>query len=83
MLLYREERRTLSVALFSTAEYMVRRSRFYDPDTDLDDNYRDLIRIQADMTEAHQAARDMVLRELPRGGKGHAETHRLALLSLL
>lgn len=82
VLLYREERRTLSVALFSTAEYMVRRSRFYDPDTDLDANYRDLIRIQADMTEAHQAARDMVLRELPRGGKGHAETHRLALLSL-
>ena len=82
ILLYREERRTLSVALFSTAEYMVRRSRFYDAETDLDDNYRDLIRVQADMTEAHQAARDMVLRELPKGGDSHAEAHRLALLSI-
>lgn len=81
-LLYREERRTLSVALFATAEYMVRRSRFYDAETDLDDNYRDLIRQQSDMTEAHQAARDMVLRELPKGGDGYAETHRIALLSL-
>ena len=82
VLLYKEERRTLSVALFSTAEYMVRRSRFYDADIDLDENYRDLIRIQADMTEAHQAARDMVLRELPRGVDSYAETHRIALLGL-
>lgn len=81
--LYREERRTLSVALFSTAEYIYGRSKFYDAQSDLEATYRDLIRVQSSMTDAHQAARDMVLRELPTsGGHSHADAHRLALLSL-
>lgn len=82
LLLYSEERRTLSVALFSTAEYMLRRSKFYDSSTDLETNYRELIRVQSEMTEAHQATRDMILRELPKGGKGYGEAHRLALLTI-
>lgn len=81
--LYREERRTLSMALFSTAEYILRRSHFYDANSDLEAMYRDLIQVQATMSDAHQAARDMVLRELPTsGGHSHADAHRLALLSL-
>lgn len=82
LLLYSEERRTLSVALFATAEYMLRRARFYDSSTDLEANYRELIRVQSEMTEAHQATRDMILRELPKGGKGYGEAHRLALLTI-
>src|SRR5690606_32989820 len=67
LLWHREERQTLSVALFATADYMEARSRFYDTTTDLEDNYRDLIRYQSIMTEAHQASRNTILRELPRG----------------
>ena len=81
-LLYREERSTLAVALFSTGEYLIRRSRFYDAKSDLDENYRELIQEQAKMAEAHQAARDMILRELPTGTASHAETHRISLLTV-
>lgn len=64
-----EEQQTLSVALFATADYMLARSRFYDINEDLDNSYRRLIHAQAAMTEAHQAARDTVLRELPKGSR--------------
>lgn len=67
MLWHREGLQALSVALFATADYIKVRSTFYDMDVDLDDSYRTLIHRQADMTEKHQAARDLLLRELPRG----------------
>ena len=77
----REERQAMSVALFATADYMAARASFYDENADLDDAYRTLIQRQSAMTEKHQAARDMVLRALPRGGgfsrrrPGHAVEH--------
>src|SRR5690606_13161250 len=74
----REERQAMSVALFATADYMAARSRFYDETNDLDDTYRALIRYQAVMTEKHQAARDIVLRTLPRGS-GHGDSERVML----
>ncbi len=64
---HREEQQALSVALFATADYIATRSTFYDMDSDLEDSYRRLIPSQAAMTESHQAAREMILRELPRG----------------
>lgn len=67
---YREEQHAISTALFSTADYVAARARFYDANNDLEDCYRTLIRRQADMTEQHQTARDIVLRELPRGHDG-------------
>ena len=69
LLWHREEQQALSVALFATADYISARSNFYDVNTDLEDDYRKLIHAQAAMTEAHQAARDTVLRELPKGEK--------------
>ncbi len=60
----REKEQALSVALFATADYIARRADMYDLDRDLDENYRKLIVCQADMTDKHQAARDMVLRGL-------------------
>ncbi|TCT03780.1 FUSC family protein [Paralcaligenes ureilyticus] len=81
VLWYRIEQQALSVALFATADYMAARSRFYDVATDLDANYRQLIRTQADMTDKHQAARDMVLRELPKG-HGRGDHHRVTLLNI-
>lgn len=67
LLWHREGMQALSVALFATADYIRVRSTFYDMDADLDESYRTLIRRQADMTEKHQAARDLLLRDLPRG----------------
>ncbi|HET8597352.1 MAG TPA: FUSC family membrane protein [Castellaniella sp.] len=82
VLWHREEQQALSVALFATADYIAARARFYDVRLDLDDSYRRLIRTQAGMTDAHQAARDMVLRELPRGTTSHADRLRQGLLNL-
>jgi len=79
---HREEQQVLSVALFATADYIGARSRFYDIHQDLDLSYRNLIRQQAIMTEAHQAARDMVLREQPRGTGTHSDRLRQGLLNL-
>lgn len=77
----REEQQALSVALFATGEYMAARSAFYDVNNDLDDCYRNMILRQATMTEQHQAARDMVLRALPRGG-GAGDRRRVMLWNL-
>jgi uncharacterized membrane protein YccC len=78
---YREEQQTLSVALFATADYIAARSRFYDVHSDLDACYRDLIRTQSDMADKHQTARDMVLRELPKGHGGRGDHLRTVLLN--
>ncbi len=82
LLWHREEQQVLSVALFATADYVATRSQFYDIHVDLDKSYRQLIRRQAAMTDAHQAARDMVLRELPRGATSRGDRLRQGLLNL-
>jgi uncharacterized membrane protein YccC len=81
ILWHREEQQVLSVALFATADYIAARSQFYDVDADLEASYRKLVQAQAAMTEKHQAARDTVLRELPRG-KGRADRLRTATLNI-
>lgn len=81
LLWHREEQQTLSVALFATADYIEARSQFYDVNVDLDATYRKLIHAQSAMTEKHQAARDTVLRELPRGG-GRSDRLRAAALNV-
>ncbi|HEY9279466.1 MAG TPA: FUSC family membrane protein, partial [Eoetvoesiella sp.] len=81
LLWFREEQQTLSVALFATADYMFARSRFYDVNHDIEASYRKLIHSQSDMTEKHQAARNMVLRELPKGSR-HADRHHIASLNI-
>lgn len=64
IMLMREKEQALSIALFATADYIARRANMYNLDSDLDTSYRALITCQSDMTEKHQAARDMVLRGL-------------------
>lgn len=82
LLWHREEQQVLSVALFATADYIAARARFYDVNIDLDESYRLLIHAQAAMIDAHQGARDMVLRELPRGKRGRGERLRLSSLNI-
>lgn len=62
----REEEQSLSVALFATADYVAARAEMYDPSTNIDDGYRQLISKQSAMAEQHQAARDMILRRMNR-----------------
>ncbi len=81
LLRFREERQTLSTALFATADYINARSAFYDVNQDLETSYRNLIRTQALMTEKHQAARDVVLREHPKDGTSQ-DPHRIAALNI-
>ena len=64
IMVMREKEQALSIALFATADYIARRADMYNLDSDLDASYRALITCQSDMTEKHQAARDMVLRGL-------------------
>lgn len=79
LLWHRETQQSLSAALYATATYVLARSRLYDPQGDLDDNYRKLTRTQAAMTEAHQLARNTVLRDLP---KQHHANDRQRLITL-
>ncbi len=78
---HREEQQTLSAALFATADYMKARAALYDTEAELDVHYRRLVRAQHQMTDAQQAARDTVLRELPRG-HGRRDRARAASLNL-
>ncbi|MDN5844006.1 MAG: FUSC family protein [Alcaligenaceae bacterium] len=79
---HREEQQALSVALFATSDYIAARARLYDINADLEDSYRHLIHAQSAMTDAHQAARDMVLRELPHGKPGRRDRLRLSSLNI-
>ncbi len=77
----REEQQAMSVALFATADYVAARAAFYDETADLDEAYRNVIQRQSIMTEKHQAARDMVLRALPRG-KGLGDRQRVMIWNM-
>lgn len=77
----REKEQALSVALFATADYIARRADMYDLDRDLEENYRKLIVCQSDMTDKHQAARDMVLRGLATP-KAQNDSNRVMLWNL-
>ncbi|MDY3330332.1 MAG: FUSC family membrane protein [Pelistega sp.] len=66
-----EERLTLASAVYATADYMRARASFYDINNDLDTCFRKLLPYMITMTDAHQAARDNVLRNLPEDHKDH------------
>lgn len=66
-----EERLTLASAVYATADYMRARAAFYDVNKDLDRCFRQLLPYMITMTDAHQAARDNVLRNLPEDYKDH------------
>ncbi|MBV4396069.1 FUSC family protein [Advenella alkanexedens] len=68
---FREERQTLADALYATADYMKARADLYDTAKDLDDCYRQLTPKMVSMTNRHQTARDVVLRNLPEGKYRH------------
>jgi uncharacterized membrane protein YccC len=81
LMLVREKEQALAVALFSTAQYVASRAKMYNCDEDLDTSFRGLITSQADMTEKHQSARDMVLRGMTQPQAQH-EPRRIMLWNL-
>lgn len=78
----REQEQALSVALFSTADYVACRARIYDTDNDLEQCYRNLIFKQADMIDKQQATRDMVLRGMRDDSRGILDPRRVMIWNL-
>ncbi|MGI4858425.1 MAG: FUSC family membrane protein, partial [Janthinobacterium lividum] len=78
----RIERQVIADAIFSTADYLRARARFYDPDTALEDDYEDLVKKQIAAVEQQDAARDIVLRTLPRLKRSDGDPRRTRLFNL-
>ncbi|CDY77935.1 putative membrane protein [Caballeronia glathei] len=79
---YRIEQQALAESIFSCGEYLMARARFYDPDADLDECYRKLIETQIAAVERQDAARDIVLRNLPKLQSGKLDPRRAKLFNL-
>ncbi|SAK61119.1 membrane protein [Caballeronia catudaia] len=82
LFVYRIEQQALAESMFSCAEYLLARAEFYDGDADLDECYRQLIEKQAVAVERQEAARDIVLRNLPKVKSGKLDPRRARLFNL-
>ncbi|EKS68226.1 MULTISPECIES: FUSC family membrane protein [Caballeronia] len=82
LLVYRIEQQALAESIFSCAEYLLARAEFYDSDADLDECYRVLIEKQIAAVERQEAARDIVLRNLPKVKSGKLNARRARLFNL-
>ncbi|KMY85540.1 putative membrane protein [Candidatus Paraburkholderia calva] len=82
LMVYRIEQQALAQSIFSCAEYLYARADFYDGDADLDKCYRKLIEKQIAAVEQQEAARDIVLRNLPKVKSGQLEARRARLFNL-
>ena len=80
--LHRIEQQALAESVFACADYLLARSDFYDLDNDLDDCYRNLVARQIAAVERQDAARDIVLRNLPKLKSGKLEPRRAMLFNL-
>ncbi|WP_438395956.1 FUSC family protein [Caballeronia sp. DA-9] len=81
-LVYRIERQALAESVFSCAEYLLARADFYDLDANIDECYRKLIEKQILAVERQDAARDIVLRNLPKLRSGKLDPRRAMLFNL-
>lgn len=59
-----EEEQALTVALLATSDYVTQRGLMYDPETDIDEGYNELMQRQSKMIASHQAVRDILLPNL-------------------
>ncbi|MEW9584731.1 FUSC family membrane protein [Paraburkholderia sp. DGU8] len=81
-MLHRIEQQALAESVFACADYLLARAAFYDLDNDLDECYRVLIDKQIAAVERQDAARDIVLRNLPKLKRGKLEPRRAMLFNL-
>jgi uncharacterized membrane protein YccC len=80
--MHRIEQQALAESVFACADYLLARSDFYDLDNDLDECYRNLVAKQIAAVERQDAARDIVLRNLPKLKSGKLEPRRAMLFNL-
>ena len=78
----RIERQVIADSIFATADYLRARARFYDMDTSLEDDYNGLVDKQIAAVEQQDAARDIVLRTLPRLKRSDGDPRRTQLFNL-
>jgi uncharacterized membrane protein YccC len=81
-LVYRIEQQALAESVFSCAEYLLARADFYDIGSPIDGCYRNLIEKQIVAVERQDAARDIVLRNLPKLRTGKLDSRRTMLFNL-
>ncbi|RKR46085.1 FUSC family membrane protein [Paraburkholderia sp. BL17N1] len=81
-MMHRIEQQALAESVFACADYLLARAEFYDLDNDLDECYRNLVDKQITAVERQDAARDIVLRNLPRFKSGKLEPRRTMLFNL-
>ncbi|MGF6512381.1 FUSC family protein [Paraburkholderia sp. 32] len=81
-MMHRIEQQALAESVFACADYLLARAAFYDLDNDLDECYRNLVDKQISAVDRQDAARDMVLRNLPRLKRGKLEPRRAMLYNL-
>ncbi|WP_322032945.1 FUSC family protein [Paraburkholderia sp. J76] len=76
LLLDRIEQQALAESVFACADYLLARAQFFDLDNDLDECYRNLVAKQIAAVERQDAARDIVLRNLPKLRAGKIDARR-------
>ncbi|CAB3788276.1 hypothetical protein LMG28614_02657 [Paraburkholderia ultramafica] len=81
-MMHRIEQQALAESVFACADYLLARAAFYDLDNDLDECYRILVDKQIAAVERQDAARDIVLRNLPKLKRGKLEPRRAMLFNL-
>jgi uncharacterized membrane protein YccC len=81
-MMHRIEQQALAESVFACADYLLARAAFYDLDNDLDECYRNLVDKQISAVERQDAARDIVLRNLPRFKRGKLDPRRAMLYNL-
>ena len=79
---YRVEKQALAESVFACAEYLLARAAFYDVDADLDACYSNLVEKQIAAVELQDAARAIVLRNLPKLRRGKLDARRVMLFNL-
>jgi len=78
----RLERQATAECIFATAAYLRARGDLYDLDIDLEEGYRQLVNRQIAAIDQQEAARDLVLRNLPQWRRGELDTQRIGLFNL-
>ncbi|MFM0208780.1 FUSC family protein [Paraburkholderia sediminicola] len=81
-MMHRIEQQALAESVFACADYLLARAAFYDLDNDLDECYRNLVDKQIAAVDRQDAARDIVLRNLPKLKSGRLEPRRAMLFNL-
>jgi len=80
--IFRQEQQAIAESVFACADYLLARANFYDLEIDLDECNRELVAKQINAVQRQEAARDIVLRNLPKLRSGKLDPDRTMLFNL-